>query len=51
MASGFGTVEVDTWLEVIPQVCANGEIIYFYSISIDHRADSNSKRQYSSKYH
>lgn len=42
MANGFSTVEVDTWLDVIPQVC-NSFLLYSRLLIslLDHRSHSN----------
>jgi hypothetical protein len=50
MANGFTTVEVDTWLEVIPQVSTSPRHYHKLIINVDYRTNSNASCQYSANY-
>lgn len=51
MASGFTNVEVDTWLDVIPQVCCKRySVITTERLRIDHRPNPNAQCQHASKH-
>lgn len=50
MATGFTSVEVDTWLEVIPQVCLGPLYLLqtgFNKAQQDHRSNSDTQYQHS----
>lgn len=51
MGTGFTSVEVDTWLEVIPQVCLGDLSVAFRQIlnraQQDHSTNSDTKHQHS----
>lgn len=53
MASGFGSVEIDTWLEVIPQVRFTKKLTGWCSLQhnrTDHSTYSDPKCQHSTQY-
>lgn len=54
MATGFTSVEVDTWLEVIPQVCLGGCSVVFERIlnhpQQDHSTDSDTQCKHPQEY-
>jgi phosphatidylinositol kinase/protein kinase (PI-3 family) len=50
MASGFSVVEVDTWLEVIPQVSTDQHLTRLLLNSLDHCSHTNSERQCTAKH-